>query len=69
MGLASGGRQLTRVVSDASGLSQEEAGLLVAGAAATTALLGVLRVVDVVTDLWPRPVGRPHKQGRKPGFA
>jgi hypothetical protein len=61
MGLASGSRQLRRVVTDASGLSQEEAGLLVAGAAATTALLGVLRVVDVVTDLWPRTAVRTRK--------
>jgi hypothetical protein len=58
MGLTNGSRQLGRVLSDVSGLSQEEAGLLVAGAAAVTAVLGVLRVVDVVTDLWPRPLGR-----------
>jgi hypothetical protein len=54
MGLASGSRQLSRAVSEATGLSQEEAGLLVAAAAVTTALLGVLRVTDFVTDVWPR---------------
>lgn len=53
MGLTRG-RQLSRAVSEASGLSEEEAGLLVAAAAVTTALLGVLRITDFVTDVWPR---------------
>ena len=60
VGLASGSRQLSRAVSEASGLSQEEAGLLVAGAAVTTALLAALRVIDFVTDVWPRAAHRPE---------
>ena len=63
MGLASGSRQVSRAVSDASGLSQEEAGLLVAGAAVTAALLATLRVMDFVRYLFPRAAPPPRKTG------
>ena len=63
MGLASGSRQVSRAVSDASGLSQEEAGLLVAGAAVTAALLAALRVMDFVRYLFPRAAPPPRKTG------
>ena len=62
MGLASGSRQVSRAVSDASGLSQEEAGLLVAGAAVSAVLLGALRVMDFVRYLFP-PAPPPRKTG------
>lgn len=61
MGPTIGLRQITRAVSDGTGLSNEEIGLLVAAAASVTALLGLVRAVDVVMDIWPVPPGRARR--------
>ncbi len=47
-------RQISRLVSDGTGLSEDEIGLLIATAALLTAVLGVLRAVDLVLDAWPQ---------------
>jgi hypothetical protein len=61
MGLITGTREIARVVSDGTGVSPEEIGLLVAEAAVAGTLFGVLRAVDVVMDMWPTPPGRAEK--------
>jgi hypothetical protein len=53
MDMTTASRQLTRVVSEAMGLSQEELGWLMAAAAAGTAVIGLVRAVDVLVDVWP----------------
>jgi hypothetical protein len=61
MGLSIGTRQVTRAVSDGTGLSEEEIELLVAATALVTALVGLLRAVDAVMAVWPVPSGRARK--------
>lgn len=53
MNITTASRQFTRVMSEATGLSQEELGWLVAAAAAGTAVIGLVRAVDVLLDVWP----------------
>jgi len=53
MDMTTASRQLTRAVSEATGLSQEEIGWLVAAAAVGTAVLGVVRAVDMLVEVWP----------------
>jgi hypothetical protein len=45
--------RITRALSEGTGLSQEEIGVLMTAAAVGTAVIGVLRVADVVMYLWP----------------
>ena len=54
MGISIGTRDLSRAVSDGTGLSNEEIGLLLGGLAAATGVIGGLRVVIAVRDLWPK---------------
>lgn len=61
MGLTIGTRQLTRAVSDGTGLSEEEIELLVAATALVAALVGLLRAVDAVVAVWPGPSGWARK--------
>lgn len=51
-------QSLSRAVSDGSGLTQEEVGVLLAGAAVATAVVVALRAVDVVTEMFPRHAPR-----------
>jgi len=53
MNRMSGTRRITRALSDGSGLSQEEIVALASGLAAATALLGLLRTFDVLSNAWP----------------
>jgi hypothetical protein len=53
MDMTTASRQLTRAVSEATGLSQEEIGWLVAAAAVGTAVLGLVRAVDMLVEVWP----------------
>jgi hypothetical protein len=53
MDMTTASRQLTRAVSEATGLSQEEIGWLVTAAAVGTAVLGLVRVVDMLVEVWP----------------
>jgi hypothetical protein len=48
MGLSLDRRQITRALCDATGLTEEEAWLLVAVAASVTVVTGCLRAVDAV---------------------
>jgi hypothetical protein len=50
-----GARQVTRALSDGTGLSQEEIVALISGVAAATAVLGLLRAFDTLKDAWPSP--------------
>ena len=50
--------QITRALSDGTGLSPETIGLLVAAAALVPAVVGVVRAVDRVLDVWPVPPDR-----------
>jgi hypothetical protein len=50
--------QVTRALADGTGRSQETIGLLVAAAASATAVLGLVRVVDVAMDLGLRSIHR-----------
>jgi len=52
MGMTSASRQITRVVSDGTGLTPEEVWLVVTAAAVATTVRGLLHAVDLVTDLW-----------------
>lgn len=63
MGFTSGIRQITRAVSDTTGLTQEEAELLLAAVALATALFGVLRAVDALMQLWPLPIPTSRAKG------
>jgi alkylhydroperoxidase/carboxymuconolactone decarboxylase family protein YurZ len=57
----SGIRQLTRALSDGTGLSQEEILLLVAAAAVGTAVIGLLRTLEALKEVFPGPrAGRPE---------
>lgn len=58
MGFTSGTRQITRAVSDGTGLTEEEIGLLVVAAALVTALFAVLRAVIAVVEALPIPWSR-----------
>ncbi len=58
MQLTTGTHRLTGALSDGTGLTQEEIGFLVAAAAGLTVLLGLLRVVDALTDAWAMSRGR-----------
>ena len=58
MGFTSGTRQITRAVSDGTGLTEEEIGVLVVAAALVTALLAFLRAVTVVVEALPIPWSR-----------
>lgn len=61
MGMTRSNHHITRALSDGTGLSEEEIGLLVAATAIGTALYGLLRTVDAVLELWPIAWGRPGK--------
>lgn len=61
MGMTTGTHQITRALSDGTGLSQEEIGLLLAATALGAALFGVLRTVDTVMELWPIRLRRARK--------
>jgi hypothetical protein len=58
MGFTSGTRQITRAVSDGTGLTEEEIGVLVVAAALVTALLAFLRAVTAVVEALPIPRSR-----------
>ena len=58
MDLTSATRQITRTVSDGTGLSQEEVGLLVTATAAVAAVLAILRTGAALMDVWPTHKGR-----------
>lgn len=47
-------QSLTRAVADVSGLTEEEARVLIAAAAAATAVVAVLRAFDALTEMFPR---------------
>ena len=51
-------RQVTRVVSEGTGLSQEEIGVLVVAGAVAATVLGLVRMVDVLVEVWPDRTGR-----------
>jgi alkylhydroperoxidase/carboxymuconolactone decarboxylase family protein YurZ len=57
----SGLRQLTRALSDGTGLSQEEIVLLVAAAAVGTAVIGLLRTLDALKEVFPRAARTEHR--------
>ena len=58
MGITTASRRISRAICDGTGLSQEEVGMLLGAAAVGTALLGLLRAVDALVDMWPPPMGR-----------
>jgi hypothetical protein len=53
MELTRGTREIRRAVCEGTGLSPGELVLVLAAAAAATALVGLLRTVEVVIDAWP----------------
>ena len=57
MGLRGGTRYITRVFSDGTGLTEEEIGLVIAGAAALSAVIAVLWTFDTLRSAWPRLIG------------
>ena len=61
MGMNSGTHQITRALSDGTGLSQEEIGLLLAATALGATLFGLLRAVDALVELLPIPSGRARR--------
>jgi hypothetical protein len=60
MGVNIGTRDITRAVSDGTGLTGEELGLILGGLAAATVVIGGLRAAIAFRDIWPktRPVLR-----------
>jgi hypothetical protein len=63
MSLTTGLRRVTRALSDGTGLSEEEIGLLVAATASVTVVFGLIRAVDALMnlDLWPTPPNRSRR--------
>ena len=60
MGITIGTHDISRALSDGTGLSQEEIGLLLAAAALATAAFGLLRFASAVSAAWPFPGARPR---------
>jgi hypothetical protein len=54
MGISIGPHHVTRAVSDGTGLSSEEIGLLLGGIAAAAIVIGGLRAAIAFRDLWPK---------------
>jgi hypothetical protein len=54
MGVNIGTRGVTRAVSDGTGLTGEELGLILAGVAAAAVVIGGLRAAIAFRDHWPK---------------
>jgi hypothetical protein len=54
MGVNIGTRDVTRAVSDGTGLTGEELGLILGGLAAATVVIGGLRAAVAFRDIWPK---------------
>ena len=54
MGNSIGASGITRAISDGTGLSGQEIGLLLGGVAAATVLIAGLRAAIAFRDLWPK---------------
>jgi hypothetical protein len=54
MGISIGTRDITRGISDGTGLSSQEIGLLLGGLAAAAVVIGGLRAAIAFRDLWPK---------------
>ena len=67
MGETTGLHQITRAVSDGTGLSEEEIWLLAAAAASFAAVISLVRAVDAVKDAMPGSRGRGRGRGRDRG--
>lgn len=54
MGNSIGASGITRAISDGTGLSGEEIGLLLGGVAAATVVIAGLRAAIAFRDMWPK---------------